>query len=261
MGAGAIFAAMLLPRIRQAVSRDKVAIAGTLLHGVATAAVALAENIHVATFATFFAGMAVISTANSLSVSAQLALPDCVRARGMSMYQMAIMGASAFGAATLGQVATSTSVQASLLIVPVTSVAGMLIAYRLVKDREMEEDFTPSREFKVPVAEVPPDAGNVVVMIEYEIDPARAEDFRKLMQQSRRSRLRQGALSWHLLHDISDPGRFIEQIVDVSWVEHLRRFDRVTAGDVALRERKLAFHIRETPPAVTRYVVDVDVRG
>jgi hypothetical protein len=40
-------------------------------------------------------GMAWITCANSLSVSAQLALPDWVRARGMSMYQMAIMGASA----------------------------------------------------------------------------------------------------------------------------------------------------------------------
>ena len=75
------------------------------------------------------------------------------------------------------------------------------------------------------------------------------------MQESRRSRLRQGALAWELLHDIADPGRYIEQIVDESWTEHLRRFDRVTSGDVALRERKLAFHIREAPPLVTRYVV------
>jgi hypothetical protein len=52
------------------------------------------------------AGMAWITTANTLSVSAQFGLPDWVRARGMSMYQMAIMGASAAGAAIWGQVAT-----------------------------------------------------------------------------------------------------------------------------------------------------------
>src|SRR5690606_10365073 len=106
------------------------------------------------------------------------------------------------------------------------------------------------------VAAAPPKRGHVWVTLEYRIDPARAADFRILMQESRRSRLRQGALSWELLHDIGDPGRFIEQIVDESWIEHLRRFDRVTAADVALRERKLAFHIGETPPVVTRYVVD-----
>jgi hypothetical protein len=37
--------------------------------------------------------MAWITVANSLTVSAQMALPDWVRARGMSIYQMALMGA------------------------------------------------------------------------------------------------------------------------------------------------------------------------
>ena len=67
---------------------------------------ALAPNAWVAVPAMVLNGMAWITCANSLSVSAQLALPDWVRARGMSMYQMAIMGASALGAALWGQVAT-----------------------------------------------------------------------------------------------------------------------------------------------------------
>ena len=87
-------------------------------------------------------------------------------------------------------------------------------------------------------------------------DTARAADFERVMQDSRRSRLAQGALEWHLLRDISDAGHYTEQIVDESWTEHLRRFDRVTAADIALRERKLAFHLEEAPPRVTRYVVD-----
>ena len=31
---------------------------------------------------------------------------------------------------------------------------------------------------------------------------------------------------------------------------------RVTGGDVALRERKLAFHIGEAPPRVSRFVME-----
>ena len=62
-----------------------------------------------------------------------------------------------------------------------------------------------------PVAETPPEAGRVVVTIEYFIDPARAPEFRALMQESRRSRLRQGALGWQLLHDISRPERYLER--------------------------------------------------
>jgi hypothetical protein len=96
----------------------------------------------------------------------------------------------------------------------------------------------------------------VQVQIEYLIDPARAGEFLELMQESRRSRIRQGALDWQVLHDLYNPGRFVEQIVDESWTEHLRRFDRVTAADVQLRDRKFAFHIGAEPPVVTRFLVE-----
>ena len=64
--------------------------------------------------------------------------------------------------------------------------------------------------------------------------------------------LRQGAVDWELLTDINDPARFVEVIEDSSWTEHLRRFDRASAADVALRERKLAFHVGDDPPVVRR---------
>jgi quinol monooxygenase YgiN len=100
-----------------------------------------------------------------------------------------------------------------------------------------------------------------MVTIDYRIDPARAADFRELMLgEGRRSRLRHGALSWELLHDIHEPSRFVEVIVDESWTDHLRRFDRVTAADVALRDRKLAFHLGEEPPRVTRSLMETTVK-
>lgn len=256
MGSGAIAAAMFLPRLRRRMTRDVLVVRGTMLQSIATLAVAFAPNVYVAVAAMFFAGTAWITTANSLSVSAQLGLPDWVRARGMSMYQMAIMGASAAGAAAWGQVATLQTVQISLALAAVTGTLAMLVAERLVVDRGIEEDLTPSRELKAPVFDLPPQRNHVVVTIEYIIDPRHEPEFRAIMLESRRSRLRQGALKWDLLHDISDPGRYVEQIVDESWTEHLRRFDRVTASDVALRERKLAFHVGDTAPLVRRYLVE-----
>lgn len=260
MGAGAIVAALNLPRLRQMMPRDVLVMRSTLLQSASMAVMAFAPNAWVAVPAMALNGMAWITCANSLSVSAQLALPDWVRARGMSMYQMAIMGASAAGAALWGQVSTWSSVSTGLLIAAASGTAVMLLAQHWVSDLSIEEDMTPSHQFKVPVAEEPPGVGNVVVTIEYQIDPARADDFRALMQESRRSRLRQGALEWELLRDVNRPGRFVEQIVDESWTEHLRRFDRVMASDVALRERKLAFHVGEEPPVVTRCVVESLVR-
>jgi len=201
--------------------------------------------------------MAWITVANSLSVSAQLALPDWVRARGMSMYQMAIMGASAIGAAIWGQVATVTTLQLSLVIGAISGTLVMLLALRWVTDVSGEDDTSPAQAGWAagPPAEAPQEDGRVVITVEFMIDPARAPAFHLVMQQTRRARLSQGAIGWELLHDIAQPERYVEQIVDESWTDHLRRFNRATASDMALRERRLAFHLGESPPVVTRYVV------
>jgi hypothetical protein len=201
-------------------------------------------------------GAAWITTANTLSVSAQMGLPDWVRARGMSMYQMALMGASATGAAVWGQVATLSSVSLSVTLAALTGVLSMALVNRLMPGQGMVEDLTPANLLQVPQADEPPAHGHVIVMIEYRIDPALAAEFRALMRESRSSRLRHGALSRELLQDINEPGRFVEMIEDESWTDHLRRFGRVTAADVALRDRKLAFHIGESPPQVTRSVME-----
>jgi predicted MFS family arabinose efflux permease len=256
MGGGAIIAALQMPRLRRWLPLQKMLIVGTSLQATAALIVAFAPSIFVAVPAMFFAGMAWIAVANSLTVAAQMALPDWVRARGMSIYQMALMGSTAAGAALWGQVATWTNIHDALAIASVSSVVLMALAQRFVVDRGMEEDLTPSRAFKIPHADAPPAAGRVQVHIEYRIDPARAAEFMQLMQESRRSRMSQGALDWQVLQDLYDPGRIVEQITDESWTEHLRRFDRVTAADVQLRDRRLAFHIGEAPPVVTRFHVE-----
>src|SRR5205085_8211602 len=148
------------------------------------------------------------------------------------------------------------SIHHALAIAAVTSVAGMWIAQRTVVDRGTEEDHTPTSVLKVPAMAEPPRAGRIQLCVEYRIDPARAEEFLLLMEESRRSRMRQGALDWQLLHDLYEPGCYVEQIIDASWTEHLRRFDRVSAADVALRDRRLAFHLGEEPPRVRRYLLE-----
>jgi MFS family permease len=259
MGSGAIVSALFLPRLRQNLPRDTLVQGGVALQSAAMAAMAFAPSVGWAIPAMFVAGMAWIATANSLSVSAQLTLPDWVRARGMSMYQMAIMGGSASGAAFWGKVAGWTNVHTSVALAACSGMAATWLAHRFVRESGPLEDLTPVR-WKAPEADSPPPQGQVVLAIEYRIDPARAEDFLRLMQESRRSRLRQGALRWELLHDLGDPGRFVEQIVDESWTEHLRRFDRISSADVALRERRLAFHVGAEPPVIRRYVLEQTLR-
>lgn len=262
MGAGAIASTAFLPTLRRSYTRDGLVLRGALLQAGSMAIMAWTDHVWVAVPAMFIGGAAWITTANTLSVSIQMGLPDWVRARGMSTYQMAIMGASASGAALWGQVATWFSVPISLSVAAVTGAVAMLLANRLMPDAGLEDDLTPKRIFPAPAIAEPPTSGQVMVTVEYLVDPTRAEAFRQLMLgDGRRGRLRNGALSWELLHDVHQPGRFIEVIVDESWTDHLRRFDRVTAADVALRDRKLAFHRGELPPVVSRHLMESTVRS
>jgi MFS family permease len=121
MGAGAIAATWALAPLRRRYSRDGLVLRGALVQAVAMGAVALTHHVWIAVPAMFAAGAAWITTANTLSVSIQMGLPDWVRARGMSIYQMAIMGANAMGAALWGQVASWTHVQLSLGIAAITA--------------------------------------------------------------------------------------------------------------------------------------------
>jgi MFS family permease len=98
MGAGAIGAALLFPRWRLRWSRDQFVRWGTVVHSSMSALAVLSAEVWLAAPAIFVVGAAWISIANTLSMSAQLALPNWVRARGMSMFQMSVMGGTAFGA-------------------------------------------------------------------------------------------------------------------------------------------------------------------
>jgi MFS family permease len=259
MGCGAITSALfLLPRLRTRLGRDEFVRYGTVIHALASVVVALSPSLWLSLPAMFVAGGVWLSVANSLTVVAQMSLPNWVRARGMSIYQMALMGGSAAGAALWGYVADHSSVPASLIAAALIGPAVLLATRRLTVGNVVDEDLTPAQATVnfTPAIELHPDAGPVMVTVEYQIDPARAEAFAAVMRETRRARLRQGALSWGLFRDAAEPGRYIEYFVDESWVEHQRRHERFTAADVGLRERRLGFHVGPQPPRVQRYVAD-----
>ena len=257
MGLGAIVSALFLPRLRKRYTRDGLVLRGAVLQALSMAVVSWADQLWVAAPAMFVGGAAWITTANTLSVSIQLGLPDWVRARGMSIYQMALMGGSALGAAVWGQVATWSSVPHSLSIAAAMGAAAMWAVSRWKPDPGTTDDLSPRRVVPAPSLLDVPGEGRIMVMIEYRVDPARAADFRLLMLgEGRRSRLRNGALSWELLHDIHQPERFVEVIVDESWTDHLRRFDRTTGADATLREKRLAFHLGDERPRITKTLME-----
>jgi MFS family permease len=258
MGVGAIVAGLGMVRLRAVWTRDRLVTLGTVVHAAATVAAALSDSVWLTAPAMAAAGAAWITAANSLTLAAQFALPDWVRARGMSIYQMALMAGAAGGAALWGQVASRTDLRTGLLASAALALALVLVLRGRRIDDHGEEDLTPQAvqpELK-PAIPIEQHDGPVMVTIEYLIDEADRPVFVELMQDLRRMRLRSGALSWGLFRDSADPRRHVEYFVDESWVEHLRRFDRVTASDLALRARRNELHRGDGPPKVQRYVAE-----
>jgi hypothetical protein len=68
--------------------------------------------------------------------------------------------------------------------------------------------------------------------------------------------LRAGASSWALFRDPANPGRYVEQWVEESWLELLRHRDRVTVSERELRDAKRAFHLGPEPPARTFLIAE-----
>ncbi|MEP7280883.1 MAG: MFS transporter [Rubrivivax sp.] len=256
LGGGAIVAALQFPRLRERFGRDQFVRWGTTLHALLSTIVATVPVPWIALPAMALAGAAWISTANTLVMSAQYALPNWVRARGMSIYQMALMGGTAIGAALWGQVASLTSVPTAVTAAAASGVLMLALTRRGSVGWAEDEDLSP-QPARAPAGvaiQIAPDEGPVMVVVEYLVDPAQAQAFARVMQATRRARLRQGALSWGLFRDTAVPGRYVESFVDENWVEHLRRQERFTAADEGLRAQRLALHRGDAPPRVQRYV-------
>ena len=258
VGAGAIMAVALLPYLRRRLSRDRLVAAGTVLQAFATIALAEATSGWTAALAALLSGAAWMAVMNALAVAAQISLPDWVRARGLAVYQVCGMAFAILGSVVWGLVAAIASIEISLMAAGV----GALIALALAGHKRVggmrELDLTPVRVLPEFVTSLPidNDQGPVLVGVEYRIDPLRAEAFIELMAESRRWRLRMGAVHWGLLHDIANPGRFVEQYVMESWVDRLRQIERLTAEDIALRDRKNEFHLGPKEPEAEHFLLE-----
>ena len=256
LGFGAIVAAFNLERVRRRWNRDELVVYGSVVQALATVGVAMSPTAWTASPSMFVGGLAWITVANSVTVAAQLSLPDWVRARGMSIYQMAIMGSSALGALVWGRIAEWSTVSTSLLCASGAMIAGLFLTRGRPLEGAQQVDYTPTHPFPepVPAREMQPDDGPVMVTLEYQIDPSRAVEFHSVMAESRGARLRNGALSWGLFEDVQNPGRYVEYFACDTWADYLRQFDRFTAMDQQLQAMRHAFHLGDDPPRISRFI-------
>jgi MFS family permease len=187
-------------------------------------------------------GVAWISTLSALQVTAQLTLPEWVRARGLAAFVVVFMAGMAFGSILWGQVATHIGIPATLTIAAAGMVAAVALTWRFKLGDHQVPDFTPTMDWPMPVlAETPEPDVPVTVTINYRVRLEARAEFVAAMQEVRLMRRRNGAYFWQLVHDAEDPMHFVEMFMDESWVEHLRQHERASVADRAVLQRAKAF--------------------
>jgi len=249
IGVGAIGGAFLLPKLKATIGANGLVVAGELGTAVSLALFAIAGEPVTAAFASVIAGMCWIAVLASLNVSAQLALPDWVRGRGLAMYVTIFFGTLALGSVIWGELASAVGLRWAHLLaaaVPLTA------PWRLQSGPGL--DLTPSMHWPEPVvaADVEIDAGPVLVSVQYVVDPEKRDAFLRAMDGVAAERKRDGAYAWGIFQDTADPSRFVETFLLESWIEHLRQHQRVTRSDQLIEQQVRQF-LRE-PVRVTHLI-------
>ncbi len=254
--AGAVAGGMFLPRIQHGLSTDALLASAIVLFALATAGPVYAPQFALLCAVMLVGGVAWIAIMSTFNVAAQVTVPGWVRARALAVYGIVAQGGMAIGSAFWGVVAERLSLSMTLLCAAAALAASLIAAlwYRLKLEDEI--DLSPSPHWPEPVlsSEPRPDAGPVLITVEYTIDAARAQDFAVAMRGMRMLRLRDGAYRWGLYNDSAIPTRFVETFVVESWAEHLRQHERVTVADREVEEAVRAYHIGLTPPTITHFL-------
>ncbi len=260
IGGGAVGGALLLPRLRERLGAGRVVLASALLTAGVLVVFALLREPALGAAAAIIAGAAWISALSSFNVSAQMSLPDWVRARGLALFSAVLYGSLAVGSALWGQTAAVLRISGALLVAAAGIVVAAVLTMRVSLQTGGELDLTPSADWPEPVVAgtVDADRGPVMVTVEYRIDPSRAAGFLEALDALAPARRRNGAFAWGVFRDAGDESRYLEYFMEESWTEHLRHHARVTKTDRELQAGVLAFHVGAEPPRIEHLLAPGD---
>jgi len=136
---GAVLGSVVLAWMQKRLDANSVVAVGTCGLAIALVLFGLADDFVMAGSAALIAGAAWTVVLSELYVSAQLALPDWVRGRGLSIFLTVIFGSITFGSALWGWIAAKAGLEAALF----AAAAGALLAIPLswrwkLRSREIE---------------------------------------------------------------------------------------------------------------------------
>lgn len=261
IGIGAVIGAVALPRVRMSLSVDRIVDLSGVVFAIVLMVLGVVPSFGLACVLLVACGFAWMAPLSSLNVETQSVAPAWVRARGLALHLLVLQGGLAFGAALWGWVADRIGSPLTLQIAGAGLAAAVLVSLRFRLRPTAHIDLSPSVHWpaKEIIEAADYDDGPVLVSVEYEIDPAREEEFLRTMEIVRRMRRRSGAWRWGVFRDTARSSVYLESFLVESWLDHLRQHERMTVTDRDLSYRARAFHVGEKPPIVRHLIARLPI--
>ena len=255
IGVGAVGGAFVLPWLKSKLGPDRLMAVGALGQALAMVLYGVAREPLLALVASIIAGASWIAVLATLSVSAQVALPDWVRGRGLAVYTTVFFGCLTLGSAAWGEIAVWVGLPDAHFLAAAGAIAAIPLTWRWKLQTGAGLDLSPSMHWPAPITaqNIARDRGPVLVTVEYHIDPNDREAFLEAIGKLEHSRRRDGAFAWGVFEDAAEAGRILETFLVESWMEHLRQHERVTKADRVVQNAVERFHLHGEPK-VTHFI-------
>jgi MFS family permease len=242
MGVGGVTSGMLLPVVRAKLSRGATVVGCTLLSCAGMAVVASFEHWLPAALGMLLFGLGWTSAFATIQAAAQLVCPPWVRARALSLYQLAQNGALTLGSIGWGVLGGEIGIARTFMASAVVGLILMLIARYFSIEAIVRAASSPAEQAALlpesPAPEFVPllrsARGRIMEMAYYRVDAVRRVEFLTLMNELHHVRGRAGAVFWQVYEDVAHPEGWVEVWSMESWTEHLRESIRLSEDDKRL---------------------------
>jgi MFS family permease len=262
MGIGGVTSGMLLPLARGHIDRGTTVIGCTLFSCTGIALLGVTHHWLPAAAGMLLFGVGWTSAYATIQAAAQLACPPWVRARALSIYQLAQNGALTAGSFAWGWLGGQIGMADTLLVAAGIG-AGLAILVRrcsidFAVTRAVAERIEPLSQPEAPAAELVPILrrvrGRVMETVHYQVRQHQRDEFLEAMAEVRKVRGRAGAMFWQLYEDVAHPEGWLEVWSMESWTDHLREVMRLSDEDRAALARARVFQCGSEGPRPARYI-------